>query len=340
MSRSRFAVVCSAGALAAACGSGAASAPTSPLPTADLSARDVAASRDEIVPAAAFTDYSALTAAQVQAFLEKDPYAGKSFLATYQSNGLALSAAVARVAETYRISPIVLLVALEAEAGLVAATATPEPPTRADYVFGCGCTVPSVATSCAASAAGLDVQLACYAGALRASLDAIAQTGQTAGGWAPGRSGTTLDGVTVKPVDASTAALYQYDPVAGDGQSGGSLFANIWGEFAAALSYTPPKGGTATAEVGDACLASSDCALAGGLCAAGANYPGGMCTAKCAGSCAGSGSFCADFTSGGFCLAVCNPTVPASCRTGYACTLVEPSGAPAGAPPAYVCTPP
>ena len=225
--------------------------------------------------------------------------------------------------------------------GLVADGVYPQTSVPVEYLFGCGCSVPSDLTTCAVSTAGLDVQLACYASALRTSLDEIAVSGETAGGWGPGVPSVSLDGVTVTPEDNSTAALYQYNPVVGTGHTGMSLFANIWVEYARALSYATPASAAqgATSLVGDACLSAVDCAFTGALCATGAGYPGGMCTEKCSGSCAGVDAFCADFTAGGYCLAVCNPTDPASCRAGYSCTLVMPSGAPAGTAAENVCTP-
>ena len=328
-------------ALAAAC-QGTQSTATLTLPAQDTADSGLPFHADEIVPSAAFTDFESIDATGIQSFLERDPYeGGSSFLQTYQSNGVLFSAAVASAATTYRINPIVLLVAVEAEGGLLDDVAYPQPSAAVDFLFGCGCSVPSMPETCDPSAAGLDVQLACYANALRTSLDQIAQSGTTAGGWGPGKTSTTLDGTTVKPTDDSTAALYQYDPVVGNGQSGSSLFENIWQEYTLALSYAPPQGTSAeaTSLVGDPCVSASDCAIASPICATGSSYPGGMCTSQCKGSCAGVDAFCADFTSGGFCLSVCSPTDPSSCRTGYACALIQPSGAPAGTKSAYVCTP-
>jgi hypothetical protein len=323
----------------AAC-KGSPAPPTLDVPPQDTADSGVPFDPDEVVPSAAFTDFQAESTSDVQGFLEHNPYNGGSFLSTYQSNGVLFSAAVTNAATTYRINPIVLLVAVEAEGALVADPAYPQGGVLVDYLFGCGCGVPSVASTCAPSAAGLDVQLACYADALRTSLDQIAATGQTTGGWGPGKSATTLDGVTVQPMDDSTAALYQYDPVVGKGDTGNSLFANVWIEYAESFSYGIPGGPTgATAMVGDACVGASDCAVPDAICATGAGYPGGMCTSRCSGSCPGVDAFCADFTKGGYCLAVCSPDDSWSCRTGYTCALVQPSGGPAGAGPEDVCVP-
>jgi hypothetical protein len=332
-------------AIGGACkGSAPASTPEAviALPAQDYSDdAGVAFDANEVVPSAAFTDFASLAASDVQNFLEHDPYTGQSFLCTYQSHGLLFSGAVAQAAQLYRINPIVLLVAVEAAGGLVADTAYPVGTVNVEYLFGCGCPLSSDASTCDPATAGLDVQLECYADALRTSLDQVAVNGQTAGGWGPGITTTSLDGIAVTPADDSTSALYQYDPVVGTGKSGSSLFENIWLEFTTAFSYQPPTGtgSGATALVGDPCVSANDCAVQGAICATGAKYPGGMCTSQCTGACEATDAFCADFTAGGFCLALCNTTVPASCRSGYTCTLVQPSGAPPGTPPANVCTP-
>jgi hypothetical protein len=322
--------------LAACKGSATPSGPI--LPSADFADSGVPFDKDEVVPSAAFSDFNALAAADIQSFLERDPYGGVSFLQTYQSNGVLFSAAVAHAAGTYRINPIVLLVAVEAIGGLIGDVGYPQPFASVDYLFGCGCSVAASPATCDPAAAGLDVQLDCYANALRTSLDAIAANGATSGGFGPGKSSTTADGVNVTPKDDSTAALYQYDPVVGSGQSGSSLFANIWLEYTTAFSYGIPMEANpgAIAQVGDPCIDASDCAVDDAICAT-MNYPGGLCTAKCSGTCSGADTFCAAFSTGGFCLSLCSPTDPWSCRTGYACTLVQPSGAPAGTPSQYVC---
>jgi hypothetical protein len=196
---------------------------------------------------------------------------------------------------------------------------------------------------CDVDAAGLDVQVACYANALRTSLDEIAASAnhETAGGWGPGQSSLTIDNVSVTPEDASTAALYQWEPLVGTGKSGSSLFAGIWALYTKALHYNPqkPVGPSATAIIGDPCVGSDDCAVANPVCANTASYPGGLCTTGCTGACPTPQSFCASFQKDGFCLAICSPTDSSSCRTGYSCQLVDVFGLDAG--PAYVCaTPP
>jgi hypothetical protein len=225
---------------------------------------------------------------------------------------------------TYRINPLVFLVRAEMDQGLIAATTYPLPPARVEYVFGCGC---ESAGSCDPMQAGFDRQVDCLGAALRQYLDEIEQNKATPGGWGPNLPNQTLDDVTVTPMDESTAALYQYEPIVGFDKGGNWLFWNIWELYANAIGYVEPTGGTSgTAQIGDACTSQSDCMDPGAICATGADYPGGMCTVACnSGVCPDDAvmSFCADFQSDGYCLAVCNPTSPTPCRPGYDCIRVH-----------------
>ncbi|MGH7285854.1 MAG: hypothetical protein ACRELY_30415, partial [Polyangiaceae bacterium] len=163
----------------------------------------------------------------------------------------------------------------------------------------------------------------------------IATNGATSGWWAPGQMSTTVDGQSVTPADASTAALYQYDPRVGTNETGNWLFWNIWQEYALFLSYDGPIGNPVTAGgwIGDACADDGACTVPDGFCAT--NFPGGMCTAACTDQCPigddRPASFCADFGSqGGFCLPICDPTVQGSCRDGYICQSIAELGADGG----------
>jgi hypothetical protein len=312
--------------LAAAC---AKKGDASVLAAQDLQANGAAFDPDEILDPASMQDVTALDGGGIEQFLEQTPYGGTSFLATYTSNGVPASEAIAAAAERYTLDPIVLLVRAEMDQGLVAASTYPSPASRVEFAFGCGCTAPG---SCDPTYAGFDVQVDCLGAALRDDLDAVAATGQTPGGWGPNLPSTTLDGVAVTPQDDSTAALYQYTPLVALGQPGGNwLFWNLWQQFAGALGYTPPSGGPGTAAwIGDACLGSGVCTYDGteGTCAT--QFPGGLCTLPCSSSCPSSSSqaqtFCADFgAEGGFCLAVCNPSDP-QCRAGYVCESVKQFG--------------
>jgi hypothetical protein len=321
---------------AIACASIAAACTKKTEDSSVLAAQDLVASggsfnQDEILANGPMQDKGALDAAAVQQFLQQTPYGGPSFLADYVSNGVPASTAIASAAQVYAIDPLVLLVHAEMDQGLVASATYPSPASRVEFAFGCGCQAQG---DCDPTYAGFDVQVACLASSLRDDLDAIAQHGTTAGGWGPNVTSTTLDGVAVTPADDSTAALYQYTPVVAVGQAGGNwLFWNIWQGFVGAVGFRAPDGGTGTAAswIGAACTQSSACVYDGtaGTCAT--QFPGGLCTFACTGSCPSSSSetqtFCANFGSaGGFCLPICNPVDP-QCRAGYTCESEQQIGA-------------
>lgn len=313
---------------------------TSVLQASDLQANGASFDPDEIVDSASFQDQGALDEAAVLAFLQKTPYGSSSFLATYMSNGVSAAQAIALASERYVLNPLVFLVRAQMDDGLVGSQTYPSPSTRVEYAFGCGCIGPG---QCDAAYAGFDVQVDCVGAALRESLDAVAATGRTDGGWGPGVNGTTLDGVAVTPKDDSTAALYQYTPVVAVGQAGGNwLFWNLWRKYASFAGYGGAKSTPQGPWIGDPCAADSACVYGAtaGTCAT--MFPGGLCTLACTGSCPSAmgeaQTFCADFgMQGGFCLAVCNPADP-QCRTGYACKSVVQTGSPGTSK--YVCFPP
>lgn len=296
----------------------------------DLQSGGASFDANEILASAAMQDEGALDAGAIEQFLQQTPYGLPSFLASYTSNGVAASDAIAAAAQEYSINPIVLMVHAEMDQGLLASPTYPSPAARVEYAFGCGCSAPG---SCDPDYAGFDIQVACLGEALRDSLDAIAATGQTPGDWGPNIPSTTLDGVQVTPTDDSTAALYQYTPVVAFEKAGGNwLFWNVWQLYASALGYTPPSTSTGpTAWIGDPCANSGVCSYDGTAGACATQYTDGLCTLACTGTCPSSPTeaqtFCADFgAQGGLCVEVCNPDDP-QCRQGYTCQSVAQLGA-------------
>src|SRR5215472_3192820 len=124
----------------------------------------------EIVDALSFSDYLTLDRSSLQHFLTNNPYNGSSFLSTYQSNGVLAVDAVVSAAQNYRINPLVFLVRAEMEQGLIGESAYPFPPSRVEYVFGCGC---DSTGACDPKMAGFDVQVTCLAQQLHQSLEEI-----------------------------------------------------------------------------------------------------------------------------------------------------------------------
>ena len=310
-------------AVAPACSKGAGS---SVLQDADLKipeGSEAKFDKNNVVDPAAFVDVDGIDVNLVQKFLHRNAYDRPSFLETYQSNGVRASDAILRAARTYRINPLVFLVYAQASQGLLGEINYPFPPERVEYVFRCGC---FQGDNCLPALAGFDRQVDCLGRQLRKALDDIAANGATASGWGPDRPGTTIDGQKVTPANDATAAVYDYIPRVLPEKAGGSwLFWNLWTVYSAAIDYAGPIGGAGGGQwIGDACVSPQGCGFDNPICAT--NYPGGLCTTSCDGSCPSqpdrAETFCVDYKSeGGFCLAVCNPGAPA-CRQGYKCLSV------------------
>jgi hypothetical protein len=300
------------------------------LQTSDLDSNGAPFDADEILDSPSMQDSEGLTPSDVQAFLQRPPYGAPSFLSDYTSNGLSASDAIGAAAQRYALNPLVFLVRAQMDQGLLGSAIYPLPSTRVEYAFGCGCSAPGV---CDAAYAGFDVQVDCLGAALRDSLDQIAASGSTTGGWGPGATATTRDGVSVTPRDDSTAALYQYTPVVAKGKAGGNwLFWNLWQKYAMAVGYSAPStaGGGPATWIGEPCTNNAGCVYGGtpGTCAT--QYSGGLCTLACTQSCPSSSdeppAVCANLGSqGGLCLVACNPAVP-QCRSGYTCKSVATLG--------------
>ena len=287
--------------------------------------------RNLILDDASFVDFSQATGAVVQEYLERTPYAKRSFLGTYQSSGLRASDGLVSASRNHRINPIVLLVFAQVRAGLLSLPIYPQDPARVEYAFQCGCESKDV---CEPRLAGFDKQIDCLAMRLRQALEAVKLTGATSAGFGPNRTSFTVDGARVTPANAATAAIYEALPrEARDGEGGTWLFWNLWLKYIAAFKYSGPfepslEGGG----IGDACQNDRQCALPTNERICATNYPGGLCTTNCTGECpivpGKAQGYCAEFRAqGGYCLAICNPSAP-SCRTGYSCTRVAKFGAP------------
>ncbi len=137
---------------------------------------------------------------------------------------------IADAAMSFRVSSQYLLALLEKEMGL----ASDSSPTANQLNFAMGYGCPS---SCDSRYAGFAKQVRLAAEQTRAYLDDLNTRNLTTSGWGVGVAKTTLDGITVVPVNRITAALYTYNPVVGvygggDGRYGGvSLLWKIWGQW-------------------------------------------------------------------------------------------------------------
>ena len=305
-----------------ACSSG----PTWNWPPDDLADQGIPFDPNTLIDqTASLTDPTSLPVESVvQTFLTQTPYnSARSFLATYASNGVTAARAIADAANTYQINPLILIARAEMDQALISSQSYPDPASRVEYAFGCGCTVtPSQQNPtpvCDPSFAGFDKQVSCLAGTLRSYIDgACGINGATAGGWAQGVAATTFDGVPVTPANQGTAALYQYTSLVLQGKTGGNwLLWNLYQKYSQFIGY---PGSTTQAWIGDPCCGSNDCAYAGGQCAV--NVPDGMCTASCTTTCPttpGRGAVCANLSGQGFCLFDCSMN---TCRQGYVCQTV------------------
>jgi hypothetical protein len=200
--------------------------------------------RNRVLGDAAFTDADAMSAEQIQAFLENTPYGGRSVLATTTaSDGTRASRAIWEAAQEHRINPIVILVRAQMEQSLVAkSTASAR---ALNHAFGCGC--PDY-ESCSPQYKGFGKQVACMTELMRGYLDDLDGGGSTIAGWKVGKAKKTLDPLWVTPSNKATAALYTYTPWVGSSGFGNVSHFRLWKKFAGFVGYFPAGPGGCTAE--------------------------------------------------------------------------------------------
>lgn len=324
-STARFLIASATVALAlASCAAEETSRILQPLDFEQVDGLEAGFDKNVITDTASLTDVEAIDVKLIESFLQKTPYDRPSFLSTYQSNGVRAADAVARAARRYGINPIVLLVFAQTTQGLIGERNYPFPPARVEYVFQCGCRQPG---KCLPELAGFDRQVDCLGRTLRDALDAIAANQQTASGWGPGITTTTLDGQEVTPSDEGTAVVYDRRPVVAEGKTGGAwIFWNVWNLYSFALDYFGPLGSEGfSAGIGAPCTSDKNCGYEGAICDTSSQYPGGLCSLECDGTCPSqpelSEAFCVAFPEGGFCFEVCDLAAPA-CREGFDCKSV------------------
>lgn len=262
----------------------------------------------------AFFDAAAVSGDQVQAFLESTPYGTRSFLADQTvGDGERLADALVRIAQAHALNPLVLLVTLQKESGLISAESSPGGG-RVDFAMGCGCPDGS---GCQGSQRGLLPQIECAGTVLERYAADLDGGGTTIAGIRPGLALRTSDRVRVVPANRATAVLYTYTPWVLRGSGGNWLFWNIWRRYAGDLDY--PRGLTFPLNegyIGGPCDSADDCFYPDAVCLPPANGGHGVCSMSCTGLCpdhGGSGwatTFCADMGGAGFCLAQCDASAP------------------------------
>ncbi|MDB4941795.1 MAG: hypothetical protein JWP97_1329 [Labilithrix sp.] len=194
--------------------------------------------RNNVLDDKSMRDTATVTTADVQKFLEKTPWGTRSALATYTEGGKTAAEIMVEVATAQGINPLELLVRAQMEQGLISKTTATS--ATIGKAFGCGCPDGS---SCSSKYQGFTAQAECAAGTLNRSIDKALTSSGTVSGWARSKAKATVDGITITPANATTAALYTYTPYVGQagggkaGVGGVSLHAQVWNRFAEFTSY-------------------------------------------------------------------------------------------------------
>jgi MYXO-CTERM domain-containing protein len=183
-------------------------------------------------------DSDAMSEADIQKMLDRNPWGKKSVLATYEQDGKSAAKIIHAAAVKHGINPLVLLTRLQMEQGLINKTTASA--ATIEIAFGCGCPHSPV---CSDRYMGFENQTECAAGTLSRSMVAATTSTGTVSGWARNRTKQTQDGVSITPKNAATAALYTYTPWVGEagggraGVGGASLHHAVWNNLATAANY-------------------------------------------------------------------------------------------------------
>ncbi len=218
----------------------ACAAPSDPANSSGSAATDVETfDANKLLTDKALRDATALTADDVQSFLEKTPSGTKSALADLKEDGRTAATILVEAAVANDINPLELLVRAQMHQGLIARKSGSK--SEFDTALGCGC---SDGDKCSDAYKGFAKQANCAAGVLNRAMKAAAAPPGTVTGWQVGKSKATEDGVTIKPENAATAALYTYTPYVGEGgggkvaDAGGAyLHFEVWTNYATFLKY-------------------------------------------------------------------------------------------------------
>lgn len=200
--------------------------------------REAEFDKDTLLTDKALRDTDALTAADIQAFLDETPWGDASVLANYDEDGRSAAEIMHDAAAKHGINPLELLVRLQMEQGLIAKTTASDE--AISLAFGCGCPHSPV---CSPKYEGFANQAECAAGTLSRSMDRALTSKGTVSGWKRGEEKLTQDRIEIVPTNAATAALYTYTPWVGEagggkkGVGGASLHHAIWTGFAEAIGY-------------------------------------------------------------------------------------------------------
>jgi len=240
--------------------------------------------KNKIVSDAFFEDADAVDGDDIQAFLEDTPYGGRSWMADEKVNGVRAADLMVSAARAENINPVMLLIRLQVEQGLVSKTSRPSQ-TKVNRALGCGC---YDGASCASQFRGFEKQMACGAQTHRKLFD-----GSTSdGAWRSGKAKKTSDRIWVTPSNHATAALYGYTPWVLTGRGGNWLVWNIAKKYVKHFSDLGHYHVKPAPWIGTPCVNDSECGFTGsgqaGFCndfegAEGQTH--GFCTVMCEGFC-------------------------------------------------------
>lgn len=187
--------------------------------------------RELVLPDEALEDPNALSVSEVQAFLDQTPHGNTSVLADHVSHGRTAAQAIVDAATSYGISPLILLTRLQLEQSLIGKSSASA--NRLSWAMGCGC---PDGGGCNSAYKGFDRQVECAAERFSTYLQEIRQDGTTIAGWGIGKASSTLDGYTVRPRNAHTAAMYTYTPWVKSAKQ----FLGLYRKYADHLGYAAP----------------------------------------------------------------------------------------------------
>lgn len=178
-------------------------------------------------------DYTSMNTTQIRAFLTSKNSYFRGSIKDVDGVTVDFPTVIYQAANTYKISPKVLLATMQKETGNVTRSTRPSD-TNMKSLMGCGAASP---TSTARN------QMSCAAKAFRSYQDSLNSTGQTVSGWRVNIAKNSSDGIAVTPATKAVAGQFTYTPWVGagwGGQNGGvALFSSLWNSY----SFGATKGG-------------------------------------------------------------------------------------------------
>lgn len=231
-----------------------------------------------------FEDTNSMNAEGIQNFFENTPYGTRSWLASASFEGKRAADLIMEASLEFGINPMLLLLRLQVEQGLVSKTVRPSA-SRVEKALGCGC---PDNRPCMAQFRGFRNQMRCGAETHRKLFD----QSKDGGAWSAGKAKRTLDPLSVTPRNHATAALYAYTPWVLQNRGGNWLVWNIGRRYLQHLERTGTYSPPVVPWVGSACTIDADCRFTSGsqtgFCFEFQDFEGerqGFCTLGCAGGC-------------------------------------------------------